>query len=137
MSGKKNLALVIAITALVTVLSMSAIFFIANCLGVEFIGHLDESIHGNYKSVDESAFQVLDFDDEQKQYYLYDHGELLKKDTFKSSELPNVYLLKDMESEKYDYYFVMEKDKCYLILDGKVSLFKKESRSLVHFGEMN
>lgn len=92
-----------------------------------------QNIHGTYVSIGKTGNWSLVFDTEENKYYLYDRSDLLKTNTFKVSDVPNVYFLNDKSSEKNTSCFIIEKNRCYFIIDNNIYLFNKKSSVLTHY----
>lgn len=92
-----------------------------------------QNIHGTYVSIGKTGNWSLVFDTEENKYYLYDRSDLLKTNTFKVSDVPNVYFLNDESSEKNTSCFIIEKNRCYFIIDNNIYLFNKKSSVLTHY----
>ena len=124
--SKKNMFFVIAI-----VLNLTFVIYVLSIVSER--NDIYQNIHGTYVSIGKTGNWSLVFDTEENKYYLYDRSDLLKTNTFKVSDVPNVYFLDDESSEKNTSCFIIEKYRCYFIIDDNIYLFNKKSNVLTHY----
>ena len=123
---KKNIFIVFVI-----VLNLIFIIYVLSIVSQR--NDIYQNIHGTYVSIGKTGNWSLVFDTEENKYYLYDRSDLLKTNTFKVSDVPNVYFLDDESSQNNTPCFIIEKNRCYFIIDNNIYLFNKKSSVLTHY----
>ncbi len=123
---KKNKLFVIVI-----VLNLTFVIFVLSIVCER--NDIYQNIHGTYVSIGKTGNWSLVFDTEENKYYLYDRSDLLKTNTFKVSDVPNVYFLDDESSENNTPCFIIEKNRCYFVIDNNIYLFNKKSKVLTKY----
>ena len=123
---KKNKLFVIVI-----VLNLTFVIYVLSIVSER--NDIYQNIHGTYVSIGKTGNWSLVFDIEENKYYLYDRSDLLKTNTFKVSDVPNVYFLDDESSENNTPCFIIEKNRCYFIIDNNIYLFNKKSKVLTQY----